>query len=242
MLIPFQFCVQEKPNVFAGFGGFGVRSAPASNAFGSISFLPQSTTAPAAAEKENGKPVSKTDEEETDKNDKEWQYQNSLKVLNETVSSWISDHVRKNPYCILTPVFQDYEKHLKEIEANRKLEKEAIKSESEPSQPTKFQFNAKPPAAQPAEIPAAKPAFSFSSSTAPSSSTAAAAPISTFSFKPSTDNPPPAPFSFASLNKPSTTTSSSDAPASTPFSFGLSKPSFGNSASTATFSFGLSKY
>ena len=31
-------------------------------------------------------------------------------------SSWISTHVDKNPFVFLTPVFKDYEKHLKDIE------------------------------------------------------------------------------------------------------------------------------
>ena len=39
-----------------------------------------------------------------------------LKSLNSSVAKWIKEHVDKNPYCILTPIFTDYEQHLGEIE------------------------------------------------------------------------------------------------------------------------------
>ncbi|XP_043287251.1 nuclear pore complex protein Nup50 [Venturia canescens] len=40
-----------------------------------------------------------------------------LKGLNEGVTQWIKSHVDSNPFCILTPIFRDYEKYLKDIEA-----------------------------------------------------------------------------------------------------------------------------
>lgn len=40
----------------------------------------------------------------------------NLRKLNESVLSWIQKHVEKNPYCILTPIFKDYERHLEELE------------------------------------------------------------------------------------------------------------------------------
>ena len=39
-----------------------------------------------------------------------------LRALNSSVAKWITEHVDSNPYCILTPIFTDYEKHLEEIE------------------------------------------------------------------------------------------------------------------------------
>ncbi|KAK9297889.1 hypothetical protein QLX08_008550 [Tetragonisca angustula] len=39
-----------------------------------------------------------------------------LKGLNESVAQWIKTHVDANPFCILTPIFKDYENYLKEIE------------------------------------------------------------------------------------------------------------------------------
>jgi len=47
------------------------------------------------------------------------EYFHQLKSLNVSVSAWIAKHVQTNPYCILTPVFRDYEKHLAKIESNR---------------------------------------------------------------------------------------------------------------------------
>ncbi|KAK6632526.1 hypothetical protein RUM43_013294 [Polyplax serrata] len=38
-----------------------------------------------------------------------------LRDLNLSCSNWIADHLKKNPYCILTPIFRDYEKHLGEL-------------------------------------------------------------------------------------------------------------------------------
>jgi nuclear pore complex protein Nup50 len=49
-----------------------------------------------------------------------------LKNLNESVLAWIKSHVDKNPFCILTPVFKDYEKHLSEIMKSKEAEKTEI--------------------------------------------------------------------------------------------------------------------
>ncbi|KAL4224969.1 Nuclear pore complex protein Nup50 [Mactra antiquata] len=53
-------------------------------------------------------------------------YLSNLKALNISVLNWIKQHLDKNPYCILSPIFKDYEKHLSELEKN----KEANGSES----------------------------------------------------------------------------------------------------------------
>lgn len=52
---------------------------------------------------EQGKPVSTS-------------YLDLLRALNVGVSQWISNHVEKNPYVDLTPIFRDYEKHLETID------------------------------------------------------------------------------------------------------------------------------
>ena len=41
---------------------------------------------------------------------------NSFKLSTVGVSKWISSHVDKNPHVDLTPIFRDYEKHLKAID------------------------------------------------------------------------------------------------------------------------------
>lgn len=51
--------------------------------------------------------------------DKSNEYYSNLKALNESVSQWIKTHVDKNPFCILTPIFRDYERYLKEIEGKQ---------------------------------------------------------------------------------------------------------------------------
>ena len=44
------------------------------------------------------------------------EYLKQLQALNIGVSKWISSHVEKNPHVDLTPIFKDYEKHLKAID------------------------------------------------------------------------------------------------------------------------------
>lgn len=55
-------------------------------------------------------------------------YLQDLKSLNESVLNWIKSHVEKNPYCILTPIFQDYEKHLKGLEEEKEKDKSSASS------------------------------------------------------------------------------------------------------------------
>jgi len=43
-------------------------------------------------------------------------YLHQLKSLNESVTKWIKQHVDKNPYCILSPIFKDYETYLSDLE------------------------------------------------------------------------------------------------------------------------------
>ena len=44
------------------------------------------------------------------------EYLSQLQALNESVTEWISSHVKKNPHVDLTPIFKDYEKHLTSID------------------------------------------------------------------------------------------------------------------------------
>ncbi|VDK36259.1 unnamed protein product [Taenia asiatica] len=45
-------------------------------------------------------------------------YLSKLAVLNKEISAWISKHVEEDPYCILTPIFNDYAKYLTSIESS----------------------------------------------------------------------------------------------------------------------------
>lgn len=145
----------KSANVFAGFGGFGAGSAakPATSLF---SFLGQTATpqvkTPSADEPATQvkKPVSDTDE-----NGNEEEYLSSLRVLNETVTSWVAEHVKKNPCCVLTPIFSDYEKHLKTLEEKRKSKK------SPAPQVSSAETSASAPTAAPAQSDTGAKAASF---------------------------------------------------------------------------------
>ncbi|XP_072748485.1 nuclear pore complex protein Nup50 [Anoplolepis gracilipes] len=50
-------------------------------------------------------------------------YYAKLKGLNESVATWIKTHVDANPFCILTPIFKDYEKYLNEITSKEESNK-----------------------------------------------------------------------------------------------------------------------
>jgi len=58
-------------------------------------------------------------------------YYAKLKGLNESVATWIKSHVDANPFCILTPIFKDYEKYLKEITSKEESTKAQISHTSE---------------------------------------------------------------------------------------------------------------
>lgn len=55
------------------------------------------------------------------------EYYAKLKGLNQSVAKWIKTHVDANAVCILTPIFRDYEKYLKEIEEKHGKELDSTK-------------------------------------------------------------------------------------------------------------------
>ncbi|XP_072942003.1 nuclear pore complex protein Nup50 [Epargyreus clarus] len=68
------------------------------------------------ADSNTTEPTSKADET----NERRLTYFSKLKGLNESVSDWIKKHVEETPLCILSPIFQDYEKYLREIQTEYK--------------------------------------------------------------------------------------------------------------------------
>ncbi|KAK7098645.1 nuclear pore complex protein Nup50-like [Littorina saxatilis] len=99
------------------FAGFALKTADSSvpkpamstgvtlNFGSNLNFQPKSNgTSQQSAEVNNGS------------SDENPEYLRQLKVLNENILSWIQKHVGDNPYCILTPSFKDYEKHLADLE------------------------------------------------------------------------------------------------------------------------------
>ncbi|KAK3103702.1 hypothetical protein FSP39_021135 [Pinctada imbricata] len=103
--------------------------------------------------KTNGKDTGTADKKESNtgvgkedsvKKEKQAQYVQNLKNLNESVLSWIKQHVEKNPYCILTPIFSDYDKHLKEIEKEAEVSGKKVETDVK----TSFQSKGKDSPAQ----------------------------------------------------------------------------------------------
>lgn len=217
---------QVKKNVFSGFSGFGARTTPASNAF-NISFgaKPPSDN----LNSEFNKTPSTNDSETNEK-----EYLASLKVLNETVTSWIADHVKKNPCCVLTPIFQDYEKHLKDLELKRKSP--TLKENKVLDTP-----KATPASSNLASKADERPTFGLPTVDTPrpslnffvSDSTPSKPP--TLSFGSSTPAAPPSTFSFKGASS-STATSPSSAPSL--FSFTATKP-VTTTPMASSFSFGF---
>ncbi len=72
-----------------------------------------------ASSDEGGKEASVSKEEAeggsetTDHND---DYLASLQALNEGVLSWISEHLKNDPHVDLSPVFDDYRKHMTDLD------------------------------------------------------------------------------------------------------------------------------
>lgn len=108
----------SKPAAFSGFGGFSFKPTQTSTplmglgGFKSESKITGGTEVKIASDKSNGsdkgvKGANKSSDSE---------YLQNLKALNKSVLDWISTHVAKNPYCILTPIFKDYETHLTRLE------------------------------------------------------------------------------------------------------------------------------
>ncbi|XP_037809246.1 nuclear pore complex protein Nup50 [Lucilia sericata] len=180
------------------------------------------------------------------------EYYKKLSSLNQAVSEWVKTHVDKNPVCILSPIFKDYEKYLKEIEDEKK--KEATKgsttdaTEKPASTPStgigSFKFSSSSSSTTSAtstttDTAAKTNGFSFGlKKTEETSPAKPATPATTFSFglKPSTSETstttatssstttPSSGFSFGNLSN--TTNQSSTAPK--PFSFTPTPFSFGN--------------
>ncbi|XP_045763837.1 nuclear pore complex protein Nup50 isoform X1 [Maniola jurtina] len=154
------------------------------------------------------------------KDEKELVYYNNLKGLNESVSAWIKKHVEETPLCILTPIFRDYEKHLKNIQDEYEKSKEPLsKNISDTKEDNKV---AKSPATSGNTLGSTL----FSNNSA-STNSVFSSPSSKSSTLEKTSN-----FTFG-INTPTTTSANNLATVATPstgFSFGI-KPSSTNTSS-----------
>ncbi|XP_043663168.1 nuclear pore complex protein Nup50 [Drosophila teissieri] len=89
------------------------------------------------------------------------EYRESVAELNRAVMNFLQEHMEKTPYCILTPVFKNYEEHLKDLQ-----DEESARTNSTKSKPAQPRFE--------------EPVLTVSSASSPSK------PSATFSFgKPS---------------------------------------------------------
>lgn len=137
----------QAPSAFSGFGGFSFKPTQTSTPlFAGGSFFKTESKISAEEKKESltEKEADKRKAEETneqgDKSPAKRQkaesngseqngssispsqnvYLSNLKALNLSVLNWIKQHLDTNPYCILSPIFKDYENHLNEMEKERK--------------------------------------------------------------------------------------------------------------------------
>lgn len=117
--------VSNKSSIFGGFGDAVAASAPKPFSFGSgfssqqpasissgISSTPFCTSSMGSSDSSHMK---------TDYG-KSTEFITKLKDLNEAVLSCIKGHIDSGKACILTPIFKDYEKYIKELEDKDKIE------------------------------------------------------------------------------------------------------------------------
>lgn len=127
-------------NPFSGFGGFQTNtgmttSSPVSSAsaFSFLSKIPSAVSAP----KTNG-----NSEAASEKSSQNIEYLSKVKALNVALADWIKKQVDENPICLLTPIFKDYEKYLKEFEELKITKKDEISKPKEvaPTASASFTF------------------------------------------------------------------------------------------------------
>ena len=197
-------------------------------------------------------PVTKSND---DKKEYSKEYLSHLKALNTQVCQWIKTHVEKNPYVFLTPVFKDYEKHLKDLEERNQNDNVASPSTT-PNKPllggvfASSKTEKTPP--PPVQFGSGSGGFAFGAgnvaTSAAASATFGSSGGSGFTFGKSDDEPDKSlkntGFSFGTSTTTASTTSTtssfsfgSKSSESSGFSFG-SKPAA--AAATTGFSFGSS--
>ena len=92
-------------------------------------------------------------------------YNDNIKALNESVAAWIEKHIRLNPYVDLTPIFNDYKDHMKNIDLKFSASASGLVSSSSPSL-----FDEKNSAKQPTSPPVSTASFGKDSTQLPCSS------------------------------------------------------------------------
>ncbi|KAL5282453.1 Nup50 family protein [Megaselia abdita] len=143
---------EQKSGAFSSFSGFGksnsaatTLSAASSSPFSflskmssvtSVASTSSFTTSIASTTSKDNNTVNKTvsTSKNVDNKYNNEDYHTKLKGLNLAVMEWIRSHLDKNPLVILSPIFQDYDNHLDEIQKSN-ISKEKIQILSD------FKFN-----------------------------------------------------------------------------------------------------
>ncbi|XP_016970176.1 nuclear pore complex protein Nup50 [Drosophila rhopaloa] len=134
--------VKESTSTTAG-------AKPTTSIFDNISVTKKQRGEPKSSlDSSSGKPASVTLESS--------QYRESVAELNRAVMKFLQEHMDKSPYCILTPVFKNYEKHLKELQ-----DEESARTNSTKATPPPPLFEV-PAAVVPTASSPSKPAVAFS--------------------------------------------------------------------------------
>lgn len=125
-------CFIQGGGVFQGFSGFGSlnnnatafgTSTPSTKplaGFFSLASGPKNMfnglnkpTTEASSSNENGFKSNSSKESKAQGSS----YEDNLKALNESVVAWIQKHITTNPYVDLSPIFDDYKQHMKNIDS-----------------------------------------------------------------------------------------------------------------------------
>ncbi|CAH3191952.1 unnamed protein product [Porites evermanni] len=98
--------------------GISSLSSSSSNMFSSATSTSTNTTPSLSFGNSNNQNGFKAISTENSQAAKEFSssYNDNIKALNESVSSWIQKHIKLNPYVDLTPIFNDYKEHMKNID------------------------------------------------------------------------------------------------------------------------------
>ncbi|XP_026491651.1 nuclear pore complex protein Nup50 [Vanessa tameamea] len=229
----------EKPAAQISSNIFGSSSTSANNTKSLFTSTNTNSTPFKTQSVSNSKPNEEnksTNKSETQE-DKKLIYYSKLKGLNESVSAWIKKHVEEGPLCILTPIFKDYEKHLKEIQGEYEKSKIENTSDDKPTNGDKKTTspwagntnssvfstsnvfsNNKSSTSSPDKISNSTTSLNTSTTTSTNNFTTTSPPSSGFSFGIKTSSANTSPFAL------NTATTTANANGSTPFSFGIGKP------------------
>ncbi|KAH8319789.1 hypothetical protein KR074_005743 [Drosophila pseudoananassae] len=113
------------------------------------------------------------------------EFRESVAELNRAIMKFLKEHMDKNPYVILTPVFKHYDKHLKDLRSEDSAAANATKP-TPSTPPTVPKLPTLPSFSPPPVAPAAAPTFSLGTETRDVAASTAK-PAATFSFgKPNT--------------------------------------------------------